>query len=220
MAKELNRQRLRESGGNVFAWLILAGFVLLSGDVMGQRAGSAKTAKKAAGHEKHKPQVVDSEAAKKTEFVVPDVAVLDQNGRKLNFYTDLVKGRKVIVNFVYTTCKEVCPMSGENFARLQKTLGERLGKDVFMISVTTDPEVDSPARLKAWSDKYHRAPGWTLVTGSKGEITKLLRVLTGDGPKTGYHVPAVCVIDDLKKSQTWNYGLAAPEEIVKMVDPK
>ena len=219
MVKERNGQGLREYGDKstavVFACLILLCLVMLSDSVMGQSA----TRKKAV-RQPPRRQVVDSKAEEKPQFVVPDVAVLDQNGRKLNFYTDLVKGRKVIVNFVYTTCKGVCPMSGEHFARLQAKLGARLGQDVFMISVTTDPEVDSPARLKAWSDKYHPAPGWKLVTGSKDEITKLLLVLTGDGAQTGYHVPAVCVIDDLKKSQKWNYGLAPLEEIVKMVDLK
>jgi protein SCO1/2 len=220
MANEKSKQQLRKRGLAGWLWLVAVCLVALNSAIAGQTTTAAGTMKKEAGH-KHSPPPAAAGATKtEAEFVVPDVAVLDQNGNKLKFYSDLVKGRKVVVNFVYTTCKGVCPMSGENFARLQARLGERLGRDVFMISVTTDPEVDSPARLKAWSDKYRPAQGWTLVTGGKEEITKLLRVLTGDGPKTGYHVPAVCVIDDLKKSQTWNYGLSAPEEIVKMIDRK
>jgi protein SCO1 len=149
--------------------------------------------------------------------VLPDVEVQDQNGRKLKFYSELVKGRKVVINFIYTSCKAVCPMSGDHFAKLQKTLGDKLGRDVFLISVTTDPEVDSPDRLKTWSKRFNPSPGWTLVTGSRKEISSLLLVLTGDGTQTGYHVPAICLIDDLKKSHRWTYGLSDPAEIMRMI---
>lgn len=92
------------------------------------------------------------------------------------------------------------------------------GTDVFMITITTDPETDTPERLKAWSKKYNPAPDWTLVTGSVENITRLLQVFTGDGVSTGYHVPAVCLVNDVKKSQNWTYGLAPIEDLLKMVD--
>ena len=152
------------------------------------------------------------------KFVIPDLVVSDQDGKELKFYTDLVKNKKVIVNFIFTTCKGICPTTGSHSSKVQTALGKRLGTDVFMITITTDPENDTPERLKAWSKRYNRAPGWTLVTGSVENVTRLLQVFTGDGSNTGYHVPAVCIVDDVKKSQTWTYGLAPIEEILRMVD--
>jgi cytochrome oxidase Cu insertion factor (SCO1/SenC/PrrC family) len=142
---------------------------------------------------------------------IPDVEVLDQNGRKLRFYSDLIKGKTVAVNFIFTTCTYVCPMQGGSFSKLQLALGDRLGKDVHLISVSTDPSKDTPERLKAWGARYGVRPGWTLVTGGKPEIDQLLRELTGEPAGTGKHAPAA-LIGDFDKGQ-WSgiYGLAEPE---------
>lgn len=166
--------------------------------------------------------LVDDTKEKPDKFIIPDLIVSDQYGKELKFYTDLVKDKKVIVNFVFTTCKGICPPTGRHFSKLQTSLGKRLGTDVFLITITTDPKNDSPEQLKAWTQKFNLNPasGWTLVTGSIDNITRLLKLFTGDGPNTGYHVPAVCLIDDKKKSQNWTYGLAPIEEILRMVDGK
>lgn len=161
---------------------------------------------------------LNNSADKPDKFVIPDVVVSDQDGKKLNFYTDLVKNKKVILNFVYTSCNGICPATGGNFAKLRTALGPKVGKDVFMITVTTDPETDTPERLKTWSKKFNPTPGWTLVTGSVENITRLLEVFTGDGVSTGYHVPAICIVDDAKNSQKWNYGLAPIDELLRMVN--
>lgn len=157
---------------------------------------------------------------KRAKFVIPDLAVTDQNGKVLKFYTDLVKNKKVIVNFIFTTCNGICPTTGGHTSKLQAALGSRLGKDVFLITITTDPKNDTPERMKAWSRKYSPAPGWTLITGSVENVTRLLQVFTGDGVNTGYHVPAVCIVDDAKKFQDWTYALAPVEEILRMIDRK
>jgi protein SCO1/2 len=153
-----------------------------------------------------------------TTSLIPDLTVIDQNGEPRKFYSDLVKGRVVIINFIYTTCTAICPMSGKNFSRLQTLLGDRLGRDVFLISVTTDPVIDSPAKLKDWSERYNAKPGWTLVTGEKNEMTNLLRALTGDGPIKGYHVTSLAIVNDIKGNQRRVYGLEAPEQVLKLTD--
>src|SRR5215213_4690342 len=73
------------------------------------------------------------------KLVIPDVEVLDQDGQKLHFYTDLVKDRVVAINFIFTTCTTICPPLGATFARVQKDLGERAGREVQMISISVDP---------------------------------------------------------------------------------
>src|SRR3954471_14332458 len=113
-----------------------------------------------------------------SKMTIPDVEMLDQNGNKVHFYTDLVKGKTVVINFIFTTCTTICPPLGATFARVQKDLGERAGRDVQLISVSVDPVTDTPERLKAWSAKFHAADeGWTLVTGAKPQVDELLRAL-------------------------------------------
>lgn len=111
---------------------------------------------------------------------IPDVKVVDQNGKPLHFYSDLIKGKSVIVHFIFTSCTYICPMQGANFSRIQTALGDRLGKDVTLVSVTVDPVTDTPERLKAWGQRFGARSGWTFVTGTKAEMDKLLRALTGD----------------------------------------
>lgn len=149
---------------------------------------------------------------------IPDVNVQDQNGRTRKFYSDLVKDRVVVINFVFTSCKAICPQLGTTFSRLQNVLGERLGRDVFLISVSTDPETDSPARLKAWGEKFKAKDGWTLVTGQTAELTALLQTLTGDGPGKSMHSPSIVIVDEHKKTHRRAYGLETPERLVEMVD--
>lgn len=151
-------------------------------------------------------------------FSMLDMEVLDQNGHRRKFYTDLVKGKVVVINFIYTSCKAVCPMSGSNFAKLQSLLGERLGREVHLISVTTDPLTDTSLMLKDWGGRFQAKAGWTMVTGQQKAMNDLLLALTGDGPRTGYHVPAICILNDKLDVQLWTYGLSAPQALLKMVD--
>ena len=98
---------------------------------------------------------------------VPDVVLIDQDGNDVRFYSDLIAGKMVAINFVFTTCTTICPPMGANFAALQRQLGELTGTEVHLISVSVDPVVDTPPRLKAWRDRFNPAPGWTMVTGPK-----------------------------------------------------
>lgn len=171
------------------------------------------------GSHVHSPPAVNSANPKPPQRVsIPDVAVLDQDGRNHNFYADLIKDKVVIINFVFTTCRAICTLSGANFSKLQTLLGERLGHDVFLISISTDPETDSPEKLKTWSKRFKAKAGWILITGQPKEIDGLLRVLKGDGLDKGYHVPSLFMVNDAKKTHRRAYGLEEPVQIIKMVD--
>lgn len=149
---------------------------------------------------------------------IPDIEVLDQDGRKQNFYSDLVKDKVVIINFIFTTCKVTCPLSGAHFSKLQTLLGERLGRDVFLISISTDPETDSPEKLKTWGDRFKAKTGWTLITGESEKLAQLLRALKGDGLDKEYHVPALYMVNDGKQTHRRAFGLEEPALVIKMVD--
>jgi protein SCO1/2 len=103
-----------------------------------------------------------------------DVAVTAQDGRTYRFYDDLLKGKIVIVNFFYTDCDRLCPLMTENLARVQELLGPRVGKDIFMYSISLQPEHDTPALLAAYAQTYGVGPGWLFLTGKPDDI-ELLR---------------------------------------------
>ncbi len=149
---------------------------------------------------------------------IPDVELLDQDGRKVRFYTDLVKGKTVAVQFIFTTCTTICPPLGATFARVQKDLGERSGRDVQLISISVDPATDTPERLKAWGEKFKAGPGWTLVTGAKPQVDELLRALGAATASPAQHTPTVLVGNDAARQWTRTYGLARPATLVKLIE--
>lgn len=108
---------------------------------------------------------------------VPDVPVVTQTGERLHFSSQLLKGRVAIVTGFFTSCTSMCPITQESLAHVAKLLGPRLGKDVIIISLSVDPENDTPARMQAWGEKFHIASGWTLASGSKADMQKLLKSL-------------------------------------------
>ncbi|HKI06286.1 MAG TPA: SCO family protein [Thermoanaerobaculia bacterium] len=185
-------------------------------------AGSAPAAGQT-GHEHHHamatapaPETPKVEALDHLD--IPDVPVLDQDGKAVRFYTDLVKDRVVAVNFVFTTCTTICPPMGANFAKLQKLLGDRAGRDVHLISVSVDPTTDTPERMKAWAQKFGAGPGWTLVTGDRAEITRLLKSLGVYTASISDHTPLVLLGNDGRHQWTRAYGLAPPATLAELID--
>ncbi|HVF22824.1 MAG TPA: SCO family protein, partial [Pyrinomonadaceae bacterium] len=149
---------------------------------------------------------------------IPDVELLDQNGKKIHFYTDLVKGQTVVINFIFTTCTTICPPLGATFARVQKELGDKVGRDVRFISISVDPVTDTPERLKAWGAKFHAGEGWTFVTGNKPEIDELLRALGASSASREDHSPTVLIGNEAQGNWTRTYGLANTSTLVNVIN--
>ena len=151
------------------------------------------------------------------KMVIPEVEVLDQNGNALDFYSDLIKGKTVAINFIFTNCTTICPPLAATFARVQKEMGDRVGRDVHFISISVDPLTDTPERLKAWGAKFKAGPGWTFVTGNKEQIDKLLYALGASVSRREDHSPTVIVGNDLKGVWTRTYGLARSAQLVGLI---
>jgi len=150
----------------------------------------------------------DKSAGQKEETLkvsFPDLEVSNQRGEKVRLYSDLIKGKVVVVSFFFTSCTYVCPIQGAALSRLRESLGDRLGRDVHFVSISTDPETDTPLRLREWGERFHVGRGWTLVTGEKEEMNSMLAKFTGDvaGARDG-HAINVYVGDD--KSGRWVVG--------------
>jgi protein SCO1/2 len=109
---------------------------------------------------------------------IPNVPVLDQDGQGFRFYDDLVRGRVVLINFFFTSCGETCPLVTQNLREVQDILGERMGRDIFMYSVSLQPELETPAILKDYAQLWDVRPGWKFLTGVPADI-ETLRQATG-----------------------------------------
>jgi protein SCO1 len=147
---------------------------------------------------------------------IPDVRVYDQNGQALNFYSDLIKDKNVAINFIFTTCTNVCPVLTATFRRVQLEL-EKSQSDVKLISISVDPTIDTPERLREFANKFKVGPGWTFVTGEKTDIDLLLlRLGVGVGNKTD-HTSMVLVGNDSANYWTRTYGLSSPSALIQVM---
>jgi protein SCO1/2 len=108
---------------------------------------------------------------------LPNVTLTTQDGVDVHFYDDLIKGKIVAVNLIYTTCKYACPLETARLAQVARVLGARMGRDIFFYSISIDPDVDTPAVLKAYKEKYQIGPGWTFLTGKKDDIELISKKL-------------------------------------------
>ena len=108
----------------------------------------------------------------------PNVTLTTHEGKRVKFYDDLLKDKIVLINFMYVKCQGTCPGTTANLLNVQKLLGKRVGKDIFMYSITLKPEEDTPERLAAYAKAYKVGPGWQFLTGDPKDV-ELLRQKLG-----------------------------------------
>jgi protein SCO1/2 len=147
-----------------------------------------------------------------------DVQLINQDGKPMRFYSDLLKDKVVIINTFFTTCTSVCPPMSRNLERIQSWLGDRLGKEVHIISISVDPAVDTPPRLKDYAQKYKAKPGWFFVTGKKENAEFALRKI-GQFVESKDDHSTVIIIGNLRTG-LWKkaMGMAKPEDLIKVVE--
>jgi protein SCO1/2 len=181
-----------------------------------QPVSAAKAASVGADNNVGDAQEVGSGSAE-AALRVPDTTVFDQHGKRLHFYSDLVKGKTVAINFVFTTCNGVCPTLSAKFRQVQQELGERVGRDIQLISISVDPTTDVPERLNAYAEKFHAGPGWTFVTGSKPEIDELLRSLGAFSSDKNKHPQTILIGNDASGYWTRTLGLSSAKAVAEIV---
>lgn len=123
---------------------------------------------------------------------LPNAELVTHEGKSVRFYDDLTKGKIVLFNVMYVVCEGICPGSTRNLRRVQEALGPRIGRDVFMYSLTLQPESDTPEKLREYMAKNGVGPGWTYLTG-KRENTDLIR------RRIGFSDPDPAVDNDKKQ---------------------
>ena len=146
-----------------------------------------------------------------------DVELTDQHGKPVRFYSDVLQGKTVVIESFFTTCTGTCPLMNATFAKIQNAVGARLGKDVFLVSITVDPETDTPAKLKEYAAHMKARPGWVFLTGKKENVQQALHKL---GLKVGSreeHKNLFLVGNEPKGLWKKVFGLGKADEIVSVV---
>jgi protein SCO1/2 len=147
-----------------------------------------------------------------------DVPLLDQDGKRMMLVGDLVGEQIVVMNFIFTTCPSVCPMQSAIFAGLQKELGDRLGNEVKLLSLSIDPVTDVPARLAETAARYGAREGWTWLTGEKADVDRALVGLGAYSSEVESHPAMILVGDGSRGGWTRFYGFPRPADVLARVD--
>jgi len=147
-----------------------------------------------------------------------DVELINQDGEKLRFYSDVLKNKIVVINTFFTTCTSICPPMNRNFEKIQEALGDRLGKDVFLVSMTVDPATDTPTRLKEYGRRFHARPGWLFLTGKKENLDWALYKLGQYVETKDDHTNIFIIGNEPKGLWKKAFGLAKPDELIKIVE--
>ena len=147
-----------------------------------------------------------------------DIELVNQDGEKMRFYSDLLQGKTVIINSFFATCQGSCLPLMRNLQKVQDALADRLGKDARIISISVDPTVDTPTTLKAYAKKLQAKPGWYFMTGDKASIEFALKKLGQFVESKESHLNIFIIGNE--RTGLWKkaFGLAKSEEIVAVVD--
>jgi protein SCO1 len=178
---------------------------------------AALSAGGAAAHEGHRHAPTPAPAAGAARVALSDQALFDQHGARRRLAADVIGKRIAIVNFVYTNCTTVCPVSSALFAQLQEKLGPALGRDVVLVSISVDPVRDTPERLREYAARHGAREGWTWLTGTKREVDAVLKGFGAYAPSYEDHPAMVLVGDAQGGGWTRFFGFPAAEQLLERV---
>jgi protein SCO1/2 len=148
----------------------------------------------------------------------PDTVLINQDGQPLHFYTDLIKGRIVVIDTFFSDCGAACPIMAERFAKVQAALGDRVGRDVFLLSISVDPVTDTPEKLHDYAQRVGAKPGWQFLTGDKASVDAVLKKLGQYVESRDAHSNLFIIGNEPTGLWKKAFGLAAPEEVVRIVE--
>jgi len=147
-----------------------------------------------------------------------DVPLLDQDGRAVRFPGDVIGGRVVVIDTFFTTCSLICPILGAIFSDLQGQLGDRLDREVRLISISVDPLTDIPPRLKKYAEQWEARPGWLFLTGEKKAVDRVLEGIGMYSSDFSEH-PSAFLVGDVREGKWTRFnGFASPEQLKSRVE--
>jgi protein SCO1 len=190
---------------SIQTWVMVTLVLLIAGSVCAQEPATTQ-----------KPAPEKSENNAQKYFT--DTVLVNQNGERMRFYTDLLKDKTVIIDTFFATCQASCLPMNRNLAQIQQGLGDRLGKDVHILSISVDPTIDTPTLLNAYAKKLNARPGWYFLTGDKESIEIILKKLGQFVDDKNDHLNIFLIGND--RTGLWKkaFGLAKSEELMKVVE--
>ena len=158
----------------------------------------------------------DSKKYKRTveRYTLPDVTLINQDGKKVRLASLLNSGQPVVVDFIYGTCTTICPVLSAGFANLQNKLGPA-SQNVRLISITIDPENDSPKILKDYLKRYRAKPGWDFLTGSRADIDAVMKGFNAYIPDKMSHYPLNLIRSPKDGSWVRLFGILSSREFME-----
>lgn len=147
-------------------------------------------------------------------YEVPDVTLINQEGAKVRLKSFLNSGKPVLVDFVFTTCTTICPVLSIGFSEFQKKLGPENAM-VQLVSISIDPEHDTPKRMKEYLRRYDAKPGWDFLTGRKEDIDKVLKALDAYTPDKMSHLPLILLRSRSDNRWVRIYGLIGTRDLLR-----
>ena len=195
---------------NRFAHRSLLTFGLLAAGIAQALAHSA------AEHAGHDLPVAPA-SAQATEVRFADVALTDQDSKAVHLESDLVANRIVVMSFIYTSCTTVCPVVSSIMGKVQQQLGDRVGSEVQLVSISIDPQRDDARRLNDYARTFQNGPGWSWLTGSSQAVAATLKGLGSFSGDLKSHAPLILVGDGNSRHWTRHYGFTDPAVLVREV---
>jgi protein SCO1/2 len=163
-----------------------------------QHAGHQAAARQHEGHEQHAAMLSQKGYLRsEANYLVPDVLLTNQDGERVSLRQLLAGPKPVLLNYIFTSCTTICPVLSASFAQTQRSLGDEADK-VRLVSISIDPEHDTPARLHDYAQRFRAAEGWELLTGSREDIVAVQKAFNAFRGDKMNHIPVtfIHVADD------------------------
>ena len=148
------------------------------------------------------------------QYTIPDVTLVNQDGKKVRLKSLLEADKPVIVDFIYATCTTICPVLSVSYINLQKKLQDSPQKPQ-LVSITIDPENDTPKIMKQYLKRYNARPGWDFLTGSRGDIDKVMRAFNAYIPDKMSHYPLNLIRSPKDGSWVRLFGILSSREFLE-----
>ena len=171
-----------------------------------------------ASHAEHQHHLDRTAEIDRARQYFTDVVLVNQDGEDMRLYSDLLHGKTVVISPFFTTCTGVCPVLSGKVAAIGRRLADRLGKDLHLISISVDPETDTPARLKAYAERFEARPGWYFLAGKKENVDWALHKLGQYVEDREAHTNVMIIGNEATGRWRKAFGLSPPEELIRIVE--
>jgi protein SCO1 len=147
-----------------------------------------------------------------------DVELINHEGSPMRFYSDLIKGKVVVISTFFAQCAGVCPILNRKIQAIQEALTERVGNDLHIISLTVDPQNDTPEKLSAYAKLFNAQPGWHFISGPEQNLRAALAKLGMNVSDREQHSNTIIIGNDNTGLWKKAFGLAKEDELIRIVE--